>query len=79
VKKLEIRQVVGGTTMSNGYQWSCMLECDFCRKTFHKIFMIEIWNNKTTTNMYICQACLKSLREQIDALRILILTGEDTK
>jgi hypothetical protein len=70
-----IRSAIGGTEDGYGLEWRDKIWCDFCLKEYRKLFCIKTADKETT----ICKKCLKSLREQIDAFRVLVLTGEDTK
>jgi hypothetical protein len=53
--------------------------CFGCCKSLDGDKSIKITFRDFIGNVFICLDCVRSLREQIDALRILVLTGEDTK
>jgi hypothetical protein len=54
--------------------------CDDCsKKLFRSSSHAAIIDGTNVSGICLCLKCLKHLREQIDAFRVLVLTGEDTK
>ncbi len=50
--------------------------CEDCNKQTSDIWTLEF---KNTSNIYLCQDCIKALRAKIDRLAILIKEGENTE
>ena len=86
MKKNERKNVIVdvGTIGTAGWWTGCTrdwhIECNGCGQRMHrKNKACEITLDFLLQKSFLCMKCLKALREQIDAFRILVLTGEDTK
>jgi hypothetical protein len=52
---------------------------NICFGCSRKVKCVRIGSSCHAIGFSVCLECLKDLRQQIDAFRILVITGEDTK
>jgi len=53
--------------------------CRVCNKKAKVIVYLKWGSNRPVVNIQMCKLCLQDLRSKIDALTLLVTTGEDTQ
>ncbi len=54
------------------------MHCGDCSKVVDLLWHIFLENSRAPDGIFMCTDCLRTLRARIDALAILVITGEDT-